>query len=254
MNAYIDIYCERLDGTFWAEPINAVSNIAFIIAAILAARLVIQRNRSSGPTYRSSGLTRGSPGGDDPAVRDPRVKPEGLYLWMDTLFLSSMIGVIGVGSFLFHTVAAPWSMLADVIPIFIYKLSFLALYARRIMRLSSFRVLMLMFGFIVLGYSTYALPKDWLDGSLGYAPALIFLLGYAVYHYVTHKVERSLLFIAAGVFVVSLALRSIDMAVCDTVPIGVHYMWHILNAVVLYLTARAYILNKGVIAAKAAIP
>jgi hypothetical protein len=210
---HIDIYCERLDGTFWAEPINAITNAAFIIASILAVRLAMRVNT-------------------------------GGALPVDTLFLSAMIGVIGVGSFLFHTFATPWSLMADVIPIFIYKLSFLALYARRVMRVSPLRVCMLMLGFIMLGYSTYALPKEWLNGSLGYAPALIFLVGYATYHYVTHKVERSLLFIASVVFIVSLTFRSIDMAVCDHLSIGVHYMWHILNAVVLYLTTRAYLLNR----------
>ena len=29
----IDLYCERLDSSFWAEPINALTNVAFIIAA-----------------------------------------------------------------------------------------------------------------------------------------------------------------------------------------------------------------------------
>jgi hypothetical protein len=71
-HTHIDIYCERLDGTFWAEPINALTNGAFIIASILAVRLAMRVNT----------------GGTPPA---------------DTLFLSVMIGVIGVGSFLFHT-------------------------------------------------------------------------------------------------------------------------------------------------------
>lgn len=35
----IDIYCERLAHGFWEEPLNALSNISFIIAAILLYRL-----------------------------------------------------------------------------------------------------------------------------------------------------------------------------------------------------------------------
>ena len=34
---YIDIYCERTAPGFWDEPLNAVSNAAFLIAAIAAA-------------------------------------------------------------------------------------------------------------------------------------------------------------------------------------------------------------------------
>ena len=30
----VDGYCERVDAAFWSEPINAVTNAAFLIAAI----------------------------------------------------------------------------------------------------------------------------------------------------------------------------------------------------------------------------
>ena len=29
----VDGYCERVDAAFWSEPINAVTNAAFLIAA-----------------------------------------------------------------------------------------------------------------------------------------------------------------------------------------------------------------------------
>ena len=32
--APIDAYCERLDAGFWAEPLNAATNLAFILAAV----------------------------------------------------------------------------------------------------------------------------------------------------------------------------------------------------------------------------
>jgi len=34
-----------------------------------------------------------------------------------------------------------------------------------------------------------------------------------------------------------------DNRVCDQLPIGTHFLWHILNAVLLYLVARAYVVN-----------
>jgi hypothetical protein len=56
--------------------------------------------------------------------------------------------------------------------------------------------------------------------------------------------------IAAGLlFAVSLTFRSIDRLICqDTAgivtpePIGTHFMWHVLNALLLYLLLRAAIL------------
>jgi hypothetical protein len=88
--ARIDIYCERTGPEFWAEPVNAVSNLAFVIAALIAAVLARQAN-----------------------LRTPAV-------WI----LIALAGLIGVGSFLFHTHATVWAALSDVAPIW----SFVALY------------------------------------------------------------------------------------------------------------------------------
>jgi hypothetical protein len=40
---------------------------------------------------------------------------------------------------------------------------------------------------------------------------------------------------AAVVFVVSITFRALDHHVCDAVPIGTHFMWHLLNALMLGL-------------------
>jgi len=45
----IDLYCERLGPGIWAEPINALTNLAFLVAAFAAWRLADQ--------YRSLSVT-----------------------------------------------------------------------------------------------------------------------------------------------------------------------------------------------------
>jgi hypothetical protein len=30
----IDAYCERTDFSYWSEPVNAVTNLAFLVAAV----------------------------------------------------------------------------------------------------------------------------------------------------------------------------------------------------------------------------
>ena len=77
-------YCERTGPAFWAEPVNALTNAAFLIAAALLCRRADVR-------------------GDPPA-----------------LALAILTGIVGIGSFLFHTLAVHWSMLADVIPIALF--------------------------------------------------------------------------------------------------------------------------------------
>jgi hypothetical protein len=46
---------------------------------------------------------------------------------------------------------------------------------------------------------------------------------------------RRSLALAALVFAISLGLRTVDNAICPQVPLGTHFIWHILNAVVLYV-------------------
>ena len=209
MKDYIDIYCERIDGSFWSEPLNAISNAFFLVAAFMAWRLM-----------RKEG------------VADIRV-----------LALVLILAAIGTGSFLFHTLATGWAQMADVIPILIFQIVFIYSYGTGVMRVSRAKAagLLGLFFALVMGFAQ--LPSGWLNGSLSYAPALIMLLGLGVYHARTNKAAPYLLLAAGGTFVVSLTFRSIDMAVCDMLPIGVHYFWHTLNALLLYMVLRALIVN-----------
>ena len=73
--APVDIYCERLGPGFWAEPLNAVTNASFLIAAFICWRMAAARGRFHG-------MTRA---------------------------LILILATIGVGSFLFHTFAERWA-------------------------------------------------------------------------------------------------------------------------------------------------
>lgn len=210
MNTPIDIYCERLQHGLWEEPLNLISNLAFFIAGIAAFML---------------GKKRG--------VMSP------CLLWLCVMILA-----IGTGSALFHSFANTWSKFADVIPILIFQISFLWVYARYVIKWNKTRTAMLVGSFFIVSFLSGLLPYDWLNGSLSYSPALIFVLGLGLYHMRTGKNERYSLLAAGIIFVVSLTFRSLDMAVCSQLPIGLHYMWHCLNAAVLYLSVRSIIVNK----------
>ncbi len=209
MNDTIDIYCERLDAGLWAEPMNAVTNAAFFIAALCAYLLAKKENALNG-----------------------RV-----------VLLILFILIIGTGSTLFHTFATGWAQLSDVLPILFYQIAFIVFYANRVIGLNALKTALLFALFIVTIIGFAQLPEAWLNGSLGYAPALLFVIGLGSWHIGHAGRERYGLITAGGVFTVSLALRSIDMQICESFPIGTHFLWHILNGCVLYLTTRAYILN-----------
>jgi hypothetical protein len=46
------------------------------------------------------------------------------------------------------------------------------------------------------------------------------------------------------VFAISLAFRTADSALCPAFPLGIHFIWHVLNAVVLYLLLHTAIVAR----------
>jgi hypothetical protein len=205
MTDYIDIYCERLMPGLWAEPLNAITNAAFFIAAFFVWQAAKDKM--------------------DFAV---------------IIFIVLMV-CIGIGSTLFHTFATHATQLTDVIPILLFQMAFIWLYSLRVIKLSAAKTAGIFAAFLVFSVLCDRIPSSVLNGSAGYIPALLFVTGFGLWHYKNATQEKFVLLIAAGVFVVSLTFRSVDMAVCESLPIGTHFLWHSLNGVVLYCSARGYI-------------
>jgi Ceramidase len=206
----IRLYCERTDASFWAEPVNALTNAAFLIAAVAA--FVLWRRKGA---------------------RD----------W-PVLVLIVVVVAVGLGSFAFHTVATRGAMLADVIPIAVFIYGYLLLALRRFVHLAAGVAIAIVVVFAI-GAQALALltPPQLLNGSVGYLPALLALI-------VVARTTRDLgarrgLNLAVMTFTVSLALRSIDLAVCREFPLGTHFIWHLLNAILLYVLLRTAIKESG---------
>ncbi len=190
----VDGYCERIGPEFWAEPINAVTNLAFLIAAL---------------------------------VMWPRV--QGLGRW-----LCGILFAIGVGSFLFHTFAQPWAGVADVLPILLFILVYIFAANRDFWGLSPWPALGLTALFFP--YAALTVPVfQWLGlgGSSGYAPValLIALYGIALRSRAP-ALSRGLL-LGAAILALSITFRALDLPLCAGLPLGTHFLWHILNAIML---------------------
>jgi hypothetical protein len=207
----IDIYCERTDPSFWAEPVNAITNAAFLIAAAVA---FVQWRRAG--------------------ARD----------W-SVLALIVVTAVIGVGSFIFHTVATSGAVLFDTIPIAVFIYGYLFFALRRFIGLSLLAALTLLIAFVGFSYAESAIvPEGALNGSHAYLPALAatMLVGLIT----VRRSAGPLVLAAAVTLAVSLTFRSIDQAVCATLPVGTHFLWHCLNGLVLYLLLRAALVDAEV--------
>lgn len=200
----IDQYCERTQPEFWAEPINALSNGFFLIAAVLGF-IWCFRIPKTHPLHRNTGIV-----------------------------LSSLVFVIGVGSFLFHTFANVWSLFADVIPITVFMLVFFGYFVKVYFQLRTHYLLLLIAGFLLAGAGLELfLPKDFLNGSGGYLHAwlALIILGHLIRN--SHKKSAKLFIASIALFTVSLGFRSVDHWICDFFPQGTHFLWHILNSCLL---------------------
>ena len=204
----IDLYCERPGPDFWAEPVNALTNLGFVLAAWLIWRFAVQKQ-----------------------VQDPGIA-----------FVTAIIASIGVGSFLFHTMATPFTRWLDVLPILVFQLMYIGLYARRVIALHWAVVLTMLIIFLAAALYGRQFPEI-LNGSLIYAPALLVIAGLGIYHYRSRRKARGLLLVATTAFLLSVFFRSIDNAVCTQFALGTHFLWHIFNALVIYLVMRALLVN-----------
>ncbi|MBB3997706.1 ceramidase domain-containing protein [Aureimonas pseudogalii] len=205
----IDAYCERTSAAVWAEPVNAFSNLAFLLAALWAWR-------------RWRKLEPGERGGD-------RVVPA----------LIGLVAVIGVGSTLFHTLANGWSMLADVVPITLFIAAYFALALRRLVGLRRWASAGGTIAFLVAAQGVEPLAAPLVGSSAAYVPALAALFGIGGWlGHRGHPAAR-LVLAAGGVFALSLTARTLDGPLCAALPLGLHFLWHGLNALVLALLLAA---------------
>ena len=193
----IDIYCERLDIGIWAEPINAVTNIAFILAAIIM-------------WLRCKNLVEGK-------------------------ILSFLLFSIGCGSFLFHTYAQTWAALLDVTAILIFILTYIFVANRRFLvwsKMVSLIGVILFFPYQLLLVSILS-NIQFFGLSVQYIPVAILIF---IYSGLLRKSEPNLsrgLFIGAAILCLSIISRTVDEPLCSILSVGTHFVWHILNAIML---------------------
>jgi hypothetical protein len=213
-------YCERgLDPSFWAEPLNAASNLAFFVAAFAALALWLSQ------------------------PRERRGWPE--------LMLVLIVVAIGTGSFLFHTTAAKWAAVADTVPIGIFMVAYLIYAVRRFAGFPWWGV-----GIAAAVFIATLPPSSMVrcgggpcyNGSVAYLPALaaLAIVGVGLWRR-AHPAAPALL-AGAGIFAGSLVFRTVDRTLCPYTiltaagGVGTHFIWHVLNGLLLYLLVRAAIL------------
>ena len=222
-------YCERgSDGALWAEPFNAATNVGFLLAALIALLVLVRRPKDAQSA--------------------------------DHFLLIALVFVIGLGSAAFHIFADRLTGLADVVPIGVFMLVYLGFALNRFLRVPPGWTVLMVIGFTALAAVTMQL-RCWnggigfpgegvtnagpcFNGSIGYLPALLaIVLAGVLLRERRHPAALYLLW-AGAIFAISIALRSLDFVLCDRVVIegrnvGTHFIWHLLNALTLFLLLLA---------------
>lgn len=197
--APVDAYCERTGPEYWSEPINAVTNLAFLIAALVLW-----------PRLRGPEMAMGRA-------------------------LAAVLFVIGIGSWLFHTHANRLTGLMDVLPILAFILLYVFAATRDYFGARPWIAALVTAGFIPYAAATvpiFAMIPG-LGSSASYAPVPLLILVYATLLRRRLPETARGLAIGAGILIVSLTFRTLDQPLCGALPFGTHFLWHVLNALML---------------------
>jgi len=204
----VDIYCERLDASFWAEPTNAISNLSFIVVGFFLWRL------------RSS----------------------------HSNMMAILMILIGLASFSFHTFANRITGLLDVLAIALYLLAFAFLIPNQWSRCSKLIQLgsvLLLFTSIALAQllmSQLMSAPPWLPPGM-YLGAWLTLIVYTLITRYSNPAAARFLSLAVIVFPFSLLSRQLDIPLCESTS-GSHWLWHLLNGLTLYLSSYGLCLKQ----------
>lgn len=208
----IDAYCERLTPTFWAEPVNALTNAAFVLAALLL-------------WFRAG---RAEPTEDGTAAAG---------------LLCGWLALIGIGSFLFHSFATVWAAIADVTPILGFVLTYIFLINRDVWGMRPLWAAASTALFVPYAALTQPLFQQvpGLGSSAAYAPVALLIALYALALWQRRPPVARGLALGAALLVLSIIFRSLDLPLCGHIPIGTHFLWHILNAIMLGWMIEVYL-------------
>jgi hypothetical protein len=210
--APLDRYCERIDPSFWAEPLNFLSNIGFVALALrlyfLAANSRIARRRQ--------------------------------LRW-----LAAIAFAIGIGSGLFHSIPNLLTQIADVAPICLFVLLSVLFYFKQLFDEHALDKKTIYFVIASLAFFPLLAKvsglSQWLAGGeayLGIAPSILIL---ALSE--RKKIRRHRLLLAGLGFIAAYAARTLDPILCESFPYGTHFFWHLMTATVAYLMASLQILG-----------
>lgn len=196
--------CELQSNHLVSQPVNLLTNAAFLIASYLIYRL----------------------------IRKNRIKEKGII----TLFIGSVL--IGLGSIAHHAVPNNFTLLLDGLPIYLFL--FLALYhlIHALIPNKGYSVLLSVIYVFVNFLAPIAIRIPFDPNAVTPILNLAFLLLITVFLSRKYKKPTNFLIWAMGSYTLATVFFLLDEKICSQFPIGTHFLWHIFNAMTIYFLVR----------------
>lgn len=207
--------CERTDPTYFlGEPLNTLTNLGFVIAAIMLLKYML-------------------------SIREDL---KGFWIW-DIYLLVFMTFCIGIASFFFHTMPSPFTEMADMA----FIVTFIVIYfTSALFRIAKCNWLQAFIGLVAYAGGTHMLVTAFpnaMNDSIGYLSSMTALIIFALHLNMKRRFSARKFLVASIIGVASLFFRSVDNYVCDMIPFGTHFLWHTLNAVLIFILVKQLIRN-----------
>lgn len=205
--------CERAHEGLWQEPLNVFSNLLFLYVA-----------------YKIHNYYH----------KHPDIN--GRRIW-DIHAMTVLVFLIGACSSIFHMYPTIHTELMDIIPIVLFINIFFLSVLFRIGKCSIFQAFICYIAFLGFTHMVVSMFPRGLNDSIGYLSSMGSLIMIAIYLHLKARPSSQHFLVAALIGVCSLFFRSVDNAVCEQFPMGTHFLWHSLNAILIYIVMKQIIRN-----------
>jgi len=208
----VDDYCQLTGPGLDAETMNAWSNGAFLVAALAAWRLL-----SIHPNAKA-------------------------HLAIRALTLIAVLA--GVGGYLFHRMDAPWAKWGETVPLLAFMLLYVWLLLRRFFHWHFlFAIPALLLYFAAIYWLEVMTPGHAPFGRALNLPTLIVFLLASIGFLLRQREAFWPMFWALVTLMASSVASMADVPICPQLGLGSHFVWHLLDALLLYLLLRLAILH-----------
>ena len=207
---FVEMFCERRSASLWDEPLNQATNLVFMLACALLVRRAVQ------------------------------LRGEGRVVPFSAQALIALIGAMAISSAVFHMSALRWAGVSDAMAVRLFAMGFSACYLRWLLGWSWLRVALLVPALLVTALLVPgSVPLSKLYGAAPLLPGALGLVLFTAILALRGDPAWRDLAAAAASFMVAMVFHRADRPLCDVLPTGTHFLWHLFSGLTAFLMTRA---------------